>query len=188
MRKVTRSVAFDDAWDGDRAKKVAALFDSLALEWSGDHATPERRACIIDAIERGDVPQGLTLELGSGTGLGTEVLREIRGGPIVALDLSPEMLANAPATYGSRVRGDAAALPIRDASVAALVLVNALLFPREANRVLAPGGVVVWVNTLGDQTPIHLSADDVVAALGGAWDGVAGRAGSGTWAAVRRTN
>jgi hypothetical protein len=44
----------------------------------------------------------------------------------------------------------------------------------------------VWVNTLGDQTPIHLPAGDVVAALPGAWSGRTARAGTGFWLTAER--
>jgi len=47
--------------------------------------------------------------------------------------------------------------------------------------VLASTGVLVWVNSRGTGTPIHLPADDVDRALGGGWDGVASAAGWGTW-------
>jgi hypothetical protein len=53
-------------------------------------------------------------------------------------------------------------------------------------RVLAPDGCLVWVNTSGEQTPIYLPADDVVAALGDGWTGVASEAGTGTWCVARR--
>ena len=49
----------------------------------------------------------------------------------------------------------------------------------EVDRVLAPDGVVVWVNSSGPQTPIYLSVDDVVSRLPGTWDGVASQAGEG---------
>jgi SAM-dependent methyltransferase len=188
MRKVTRQVAFDHAWDAERAAKIAALFDAMAETWSRDHAAPERVAPLADALDRGDVPSGLVLELGSGTGLGTEVLRDRRGGPIVALDLARDMLRHAPPEYGARVHGDASALPVAGGSVAVVVHVNALLFPAEVDRVLAPGGAVVWVNTLGEQTPIHMPVADVVEALPGAWEAVASRAGTGTWGVIRRRN
>ena len=187
MRKVTRQVAFDDAWDAERAKKVADLFDSMAAGWTADHQAAERLASLEDALERGDVPGGgLTVELGSGTGVGTSVLRRHVRGPIVALDIAAEMLRHAPAAAGSRVQADAAALPLADDAASTVVLVNALLFPREIDRLLGPGGVVVWVNTNGDQTPIHLPADDVVAALPGEWHGRSSRAGTGTWAVLQR--
>jgi hypothetical protein len=57
--------------------------------------------------------------------------------------------------------------------------VNALLFPAEVDRVLAPEGSVVWVNSSGDQTPIHLRSEEVAAVLPGEWRGVASRAGQG---------
>jgi hypothetical protein len=44
----------------------------------------------------------------------------------------------------------------------------------------------MWVNTSGDQTPIYLPAEDVVASLPGQWDAVAAEAGWGTWVVVRR--
>ncbi len=62
-----------------------------------------------------------------------------------------------------------------------------LLFPQEMARVLAPQGVLVWVNTSGDRTPIHLPADDVVTAMGEGWTGTASEAGTGTWCVTRRT-
>jgi len=37
MRKLTRQVAFDGAWDAERAKKVGDLFDGMAADWSTDH-------------------------------------------------------------------------------------------------------------------------------------------------------
>ena len=47
-------------------------------------------------------------------------------------------------------------------------------------------GVVVWVNSSGSQTPIHLPAADVAAALPGAWAGVESGAGEGLWCVLRR--
>ena len=64
-------------------------------------------------------------------------------------------------------------------AAAAVVLVNCFLFPDEVDRVLAPDGVVVWVNSSGAETPIHLPPDDVVAALPGRWEGVQSTAGVG---------
>ena len=186
MRKVTRQVAFDGAWDAERAGKVAALFDSMAADWSSSNVDDTKAAPIVDALERGAVPvDGRWLELGSGTGAGTRVLSG-RVGELVAFDLAAEMLAHAPGELAPRVRGDASMLPFPDNSFDAVLMVNMLLFPGEVDRVLAAGGAVVWVNTLGDQTPIHLPADDVVRALPGVWEGRAARAGTGFWASLHR--
>ena len=51
---------------------------------------------------------------------------------------------------------------------------------------LKPGGAVVWINTSGTYTPIHLSAEDVLDALPGSWRGVASQHGRGTWCVAVR--
>ena len=95
------------------------------------------------------------------------------------------MLHHAPGELAPRVRADASRLPFRTAGFDVVVMVNMLLFPDEVTRVLRPGGTVVWVNTLGDQTPIHLPPDDVVRALPGDWVGRSARAGTGFWLSAR---
>lgn len=186
MRKVTRQVAFDGVWNEERAGKIATLFDGLAPEWASDHVDTLKLAPIADALERGQVPLGgRWLELGSGTGAGTAALRD-RGADVVVLDLSAEMLAHAP-DVAPKIRGDASTLPFSDDTFDAVLMVNMLLFPTEVDRVLDPDGVIVWVNTRGDQTPIHLPPDDVAAALPGEWAGVTARAGAGLWATLRRS-
>ncbi|MDG2113814.1 MAG: class I SAM-dependent methyltransferase, partial [Actinomycetota bacterium] len=185
MRKVTRQVAFDGKWDAERAAKIATLFDGLAPEWANERVTDLKFAPIRDALERGGAPlAGRWLELGSGTGAGTEILVE-RGADVVVLDLSAEMLSHA-ADVTPKIRSDASAMPFADDRFDALLMVNMLLFPREVDRVLKPDGVVVWVNTAGDQTPIHLPAADVAEALPGSWVGTTARAGAGIWATLRR--
>ena len=186
MRTVTRQVAFEPGgWTPERAAKVRELFDGLAPEWH-TRASDSRVEPLADALARGGpIPAGTWLELGSGTGLLSPYLAE-RCRRLLAVDLSAEMLKLAPATVGHRLRADGARLPVPDASVGALVLVNAFLFPEEARRVLAPAGAVVWVSSRGDGTPIYLPAEDVGAALGPGWEGVASEAGWGTWAVLRR--
>ena len=185
MRKVTRRVAFENQWSPERAKKVATLFGDMAAEW-GNRGTLERTAPVTDALERGGVPlDGAWLELGSGTGAGTALLSDA-GVEVVALDLAAEMLANADPSWGPRILGDSSCLPVADNSVDAILCVNMLLFPAEVDRVLRPDGALVWVNSLGDQTPIHLPPSDVLKALPGDWNGRASNAGSGLWLVARR--
>jgi SAM-dependent methyltransferase len=185
MRKVTRQVAFSGAWDAERAAKVAELFDGLAPEWH-TRWSPDRLAPLLDALDRGTVEGRVCLELGSGTGFATAMLAE-RFPTTVAMDLSREMLRHAPADAAPRVQADASRLPLADGSVDVLVMVNMLLFPGEVARVIAPRGALVWVNSLGDRTPIHLPAADVAAALGPAWGGVASSTGQATWCVLRRS-
>jgi hypothetical protein len=188
MRKVTRQVAFErDAWTPERAAKVAKLFDTMAPEW-GARTTRERQDVLRDALARGTLGgRDCCIEIGSGTGSSTPDLASAWA-RVVALDLSREMLRHAAPEPGLRVQGDAAKLPLPDACANAVVLVNALLFPNEVDRVLARGGAVVWVNSLGDRTPIHLPADDVAKALPGAWTGVCAEAAWGTWCTLRRAH
>ena len=183
MREVTETVAFDAAWDSLRREKVRELFDGMAAEWSS-RSTPEREASILDALDRGGLAGDMVIELGSGTGLGTEHLIE-RFDDVVALDLSMAMLHHQP-DLAPKVQADASMLPFRDDAADLLVLVNMLLFPAEVDRVLRPDGGLLWINTLGHETPIHLSPEAVVDALPGSWTATAGRAGSGLWAAVQR--
>lgn len=192
MRQVTRAVAFEpDGWTPERRAQVQQLFDGLADEWS-TRDVPGREAPVLDALRRGldaapQLDHRLALELGAGTGLFSAELAA-RFPEVVALDLAYEMLRRAPAAPAHRVQADAHHLPVADASVDALVLVNMFLFPAEVERVLAPHGALVWANSRGADTPIHLTAEEVDAALPGEWDGVASSAGHGTWSVHWRTD
>jgi hypothetical protein len=104
----------------------------------------------------------------------------------MAVELSMEMLKLAPEAPAHRVLADGSRLPLRAGSAAAVVLINAFLFPEEVARVLIPDGVVIWVNSSGECTPIHLPVDDLVKALPGEWAGVTSKAGEGLWSVLRR--
>ena len=186
IRAVTRAIAFEaGGWTPERATKVAELFDALAESWH-ERERPGRLEPLADALARADIPrQGLCVEIGSGTGYATPRL-DGHFDRVLAVDLSMQMLVRASAEFGSRLRGDGARLPLRDGAADAIVLMNAFLFPSEVERVLAPGGALVWVCSSGDETPIYLSAGEVDEALGVDWDGVASEAGGGTWSVHRR--
>jgi SAM-dependent methyltransferase len=188
MRKVTRQIAFEPGgWSPERRGKVAALFDDLADTWHERHVAT-RRDAFEDALTRGGpFPAGPCLELGAGVGVFTAGLAA-RFERVVAVDLSFEMLRRASGAVAPRLLADSAALPFASRSAGAVVLVNMFLFPDEVERVLGPDGVVVWVSTVGDGTPIYLPAEEVEAALPGTWDGVASEAGWGTWAVFRRAS
>ena len=184
MRVVTHEMADGSDFSAGHSSTVQALFDDLAGSWHSRN-TPERLIPLEDALERSDLPEGCLVELGAGTGIGTRVIAGHR--PIAAaVDLSAGMLAQAPPGLAPWIRADASRLPMADASIDVLVLHNMLLFPAEVDRVLAPEGALVWVNTSGEATPIHLQAEEVVAALPGKWVADASRAGGGTWCVARR--
>lgn len=186
MRKLTRATALGEAWTIDDARRVAEIFDGLASDWAEQHVDTVKAAVVNDALDRGDPPlAGQWLELGSGTGAGTRLLHE-RSITQVSVDLSPGMLAHAPVGLAPKIRADSSQLPFAADRFDAVLMINMLLFPDEVDRVLQPDGALVWVNTLGDQTPIHLPPDDVARALPGDWRGVASRAGTGLWTVLRR--
>lgn len=190
MRVATRRAAGIDAqgWTTELRDDVERYFDGLADEWH-TRISPERTAIVEDALTRGAAeirsPGDLAIEVGSGIGTYSALLAH-RFARVLALDLSLDMLRLAPAEPAHRVQADGAVLPLRDASASAIVLINAFLFPAEVDRVLAPEGLLVWVNSSGEQTPIYLPVDDLVASLPGAWHGSASRAGEGTWCVLQR--
>ena len=161
MRKLTRSVALGEPWTTDDARRVADVFSQLAPEWSERHVDPVKASVVNDALDRGTPPlDGRWLELGSGTGAGTRLL-DGRVREQISVDLSPGMLAHAPDGLAPKVLADSSRLPFPDHSFDAILMINMILFPAEVDRVLRPAGAVVWVNTLGEQTPIHLPPADV---------------------------
>ena len=190
MRIATRRAAGldPDGWTGDLRREVERYFDVLAGEWH-TRTSPQRTAIVMDALVRGldpmGPPAGVAVEVGSGIGTYSGLLAE-RFSTVVAIDLSLAMLMLAPRRPAHRVQADGAKLPVRDSSVGAIVLINAFLFPGEIERVLSPDGVLVWVNSSGEQTPIYLPVDDLVTRLPGEWDGTASRAGEGHWCVLRR--
>ena len=190
MRIATRRAAglAPGGWTTTLRSEVAGFFDSLAAEWH-TRATPERFAVVTDALSRGLEPwgirEGLAVEIGSGIGIYSTLIAS-RFAHVLAVDLSLPMLQRAPSGPAHRVQADAERLPVRDASATAVVLINAFLFPTEVDRVLSRAGVLVWVNSSGEQTPIHLSPDDLLAALPGAWSAIASQAGQGMWCVLRR--
>jgi ubiquinone/menaquinone biosynthesis C-methylase UbiE len=190
MRIATRRAAGLDArgWTGELRDEVEGYFDSLAEEWH-TRTSPQRTAVVRDALVRGldavGSPGGLAAEVGSGIGTYSGLLAD-RFKTVLAVDLSLAMLRRAPGGPAHRVQADGARLPIRDASAAAVVLINAFVFPTEVDRVLSPEGALIWVNSSGANTPIYLSVEDLLARLPGKWTGISSQAGEGRWCVLRR--
>lgn len=173
------------AWTVETARFIAEQFDHLAAGWDATQATG-RDDPLRDALARGGpIPSGPCLELGSGTGLFSEVLRAAFT-TVISIDLSEQMLHQAAGRSPARVRADASALPIADTSVSAVAAIDMLLFPDEIDRALTRDGVLLWINQLGQDGPLYLPAQEVAAALPGRWEGVEAAAGWGSWAVLRR--
>ncbi len=186
MRNVTRQIAFEPGgWTPERKAKVAALFDDLAAGWNDRFTAEESWAPIDDAINRGGALHGPFIEVGAGTGLATTRLAQ-HVGDVVAIDVAGEMLRRFIEPKGKPVLADAGTLPVADHSIGTIVAVNAFLFPREYDRVLKHDGALVWINSLAEDTPIHLPVADVIKALPGTWTAVTSEAGWGLWAVLRR--
>jgi SAM-dependent methyltransferase len=186
MQELTRAIAADrDAWTAERATQIASLFDSLAAGWR-DRDVPERHDALLDALARGGpFPAGWCVEVGSGTGNATGDLQDAFH-DVVSLDLSREMLRLA-SVSGRQIQSDAQSLPLRTKSASVVALVNMFLFPAEIARVLVDDGVLLWVSTIGEETPIYLPPAEVLSALPGTWEGVTAKAGWGTWLTARRS-
>jgi methyltransferase family protein len=190
MRIATRRAAGLDAggWTRELRREVGEFFDTLSSEWH-TRTSPQRTAVVMDALERGlgrQVPRvGVAVEVGSGIGTYSGLLAQ-RFATVLAIDLSLAMLRLAPSGIAHRIQADGARLPLRDSSAAAVVLINCFLFPVEVDRVLSRDGALVWVNSSGEQTPIFLDPEDLLAALPGTWAGTSSRAGEGVWCVMRR--
>ncbi len=187
MRRMTERMAFEGGWDAAAFGEVESLFDTLSAEWESTRNDPTRTDGVNHAIERARVPLGgRVVELGTGTGFGARRLADLGARPL-ATDLSAGMLSEAAAAGVERlVRADGARLPFPDASIDVVLCLNMLLFPDEIDRVLAPTGALVWVNSRGEGTPIHLTAEQLDEALPGEWTVMASRVNVGTWAVARR--
>ncbi|WP_050811319.1 class I SAM-dependent methyltransferase [Streptomyces griseoaurantiacus] len=173
------------AWTAAEVSFLSGLFDQLAADWDSTQATG-RDDPLRDALNRGGpLPNGPCLEVGSGTGQFTPLLATAFTS-VLSLDLSEQMLHQAAGRSPARVRADASALPVADASIAVVAAIDMLLFPTETARVLAPDGVLLWINQLGQDGPLYLSAEEVKAALPGRWTAIEAEAGWGTWALLRR--
>ncbi len=185
MRRITEAVAADaSAWTPEVAEQVGVFFDRLAPEWHTE-TSARSQVALVDLLDRAGPFASPVLELGAGTGSGTLALHE-HFAHVVAGDLSAEMLRRLPASLASRVRLDGSQLPFADGSVGTVVCVNMFLFADEVRRVLGPGGALVWVNSIGECTPIHLPAEQVARAMGPGFEVTASRAGWGTWSVARR--
>ncbi len=190
MRVITRRIAGleDGGWDAESRRVVLETFDMLAPEWHS-RIRPQSIAVVRDALERGldagEHGTDVCLEIGAGIGAYSGLFGE-RFGTSVAIDISYEMMRLAPHAPAHRVVADAGLLPVSDGAADAVILINAFLFPEEIDRVLSDNGALLWVNSSGADTPIHLSTDEVVTALPFDVDGLESQAGAGTWCALWR--
>jgi SAM-dependent methyltransferase len=158
IRRVTARLAASGSW---YLTETRAFFGCRAATWDAKfgHDIPAYRAAVaVAGIRRG----GVVIDVGCGTGRALAPLRDAVGpsGAVIALDVTPEMLAAArPASAvagAARVLADARALPLRDGSADAIFaagLVNHLPDTeaglRELARVIRSGGKLVLFHPSG---------------------------------------
>jgi len=150
--------------DAQYLAETREFFASRAATWDTKFGNdlPAYTAAIAEAgLPRG----GVVVDVGCGTGRALPPLRAAVGpdGSVIALDLTPEMLAMAgpagEAASATLVLADARSLPFADASVDAIFaagLVHHLPDPRaglrELARVTSPGGLLVLFHPSGRAT------------------------------------
>ncbi len=140
---------------------------------------------LVDALTRLDLSGRRCIDVGCGTGLAFGVLAA-RFEEVIGIEIAPGMLSLArERPNGTVIAGDAAALPLPEGSVDVVFVINALTFVDEIKRVLRPGGLMVWIASLGEDTPIYVPPATLGRAFGVEWECVAAHAGWGTWVCVR---
>ncbi len=175
------------------SRPVTGFFDRAAGGWdertgagSIEHLEP-LAAGVLDVKAH---PESI-LDIGCGTGAATLFLaREFPRARVRGVDISPAMVHRASAKIGldpeARVafrEADASSLPWPDCSFDLISLVNMPLFFSEINRVLRPGGSVIVVATLGQETPFSTPEKTIERRFSrlGLEKAGGGSAGKGTW-------
>jgi SAM-dependent methyltransferase len=136
------------------------------------------------------------LDLGTGTGAGARAIAaRFPEAEVVGADLSERMLAEArrtlPAEFADRVRfevADASSLPYEEGAFDLVTLVNMIPFFDELERVVAPGGQLLFAFSGGAGTPIYVPPERLRTELGrrGFTDFAEFEAGRGTALLARK--
>jgi ubiquinone/menaquinone biosynthesis C-methylase UbiE len=160
---MTRLVArFPASWPLLRGP-TRRFFDRIAPDWDARTAHPRRLAPLEEAVGGTDADPARVLDLGTGTGSAATWLAErFPGADVIGVDVAERMVAAAraklPPALAGRLRfevADASALPFSYGQFDLVVQVSAPAFFAETARVLAPGGHLIVVSSLGTATPFH---------------------------------
>jgi SAM-dependent methyltransferase len=135
---------------------VTGFWNRAAGGWDVNES-PNRTQAMTAALGEVGRPMRI-LEIGSGTGSGTAILKaHFPQADITGVDLSPEMVRIAT----TKVPGvtfqpaDASRLPFADASFDLVAQNNVPVYFGEIDRVLAPGGRILVTSTFGPATPYY---------------------------------
>jgi ubiquinone/menaquinone biosynthesis C-methylase UbiE len=148
-------------------------FDRLAPQWT-TMRSDEAFAPLEAALDALPAEPSNVLDLGTGTGLAAfAVARRFPSASVVGSDIAEEMLSQArnatPPELADRVRfeaADAAQLPFPPGAFDLVVLANMIPFFDELERIVAPGGHVVFSFSSGPETPIWVPSERLRSELG----------------------
>lgn len=175
----------EEAWG-----ELRGIYDRQADTWTQWAETvPDYVAPVAEGL-RHCPPVPWAVELCCGTGQATPLLAAFAP-RLLALDASFAMLAEgiggpSPVPGARPVAADVRALPFADGSVPLLAALNGVPCVREFDRVLAPGGHVLWCTSFGAGTPLYVEPRRLADLFGPGWTGVTGRAGNGEWTVLYR--
>ena len=152
---------------------MRGMFDKIAPVWD-EGRSPDAFAPVEAALEQVSQPQR-ALDLGTGTGAVAFIIaRRFPNAEVVGADLSPGMLIEARRKISPDLEGrvqfdeaDAERLPYADEWFDLVTLANMIPFFDELDRVVAPGGWVVFGWSVGPQTPIYVPPEVLSRELGG---------------------
>jgi ubiquinone/menaquinone biosynthesis C-methylase UbiE len=147
-------------------------FDKLAPSWDAMRSAGhlESLDAALDAVPT--TPRTV-LDVGTGTGTAARAIAaRWPEAEVVGVDVAAQMISEArrllPPELEGRVRfepADASALPFPDESFDLVTLANMIPFFDELDRVLAPGGHVAFVWSVGPETPIYVPPERLRAGL-----------------------
>jgi ubiquinone/menaquinone biosynthesis C-methylase UbiE len=151
---------------------MRGYFNKLAPVWD-EFRFPDSFKPLDAALAAVDPPR-LALDVGTGTGAAAfAVARRFPSAEVVGADLAAEMIAEAkrktPLELADRVRFeqvDAERLPYPDESFDLVTLANMIPFFNELERVVAPGGWLVFAFSGGAETPIYVTPQKLRSELG----------------------
>jgi SAM-dependent methyltransferase len=135
---------------------VQRFWNRAAGGWDANES-PGRTQSLQAALGHVGQPARI-LEIGSGTGSGTAILKaQFPQAQITGVDLSPEMvrIATAKVSGVTFEPADASRLPFPDASFDLVAQNNVPVYFAEIDRVLAPGGRALITSTFGPVTPYY---------------------------------